>query len=47
MKSVYLFYGEEEYLKRHYIGEIIGLFESRFGAPDVVTMGEDFSRGAL
>ena len=30
LQSAYLFYGEEEYLKRHYIREIVRLFESRF-----------------
>ena len=47
LQSAYLFYGEEEYLKRHYIREIVRLFESRFGAPDVMTLGEDFSRDAF
>ncbi|MBQ6059252.1 MAG: DNA polymerase III subunit delta [Clostridia bacterium] len=47
LRSPYLFYGEEEYLKRHYIGEIRTLLQTRFGSHDTVSFREDFSADAF
>lgn len=47
LRPSYLFYGEEEYLKRHYVREIVKLFESKFGPPEVVMFGEGFGKDAF